>query len=183
MKRKILVGLVLALLLCSTVGAFAATPAPFPWLASYNKPGQLNLYGSVGFYGFGIDANVGPEIIIGQFDIAGIPLEWGAMVRGLVGFSSYFGYASWIDWAVAPAATLHWGVDFGGALKFDWYIGLGLSISGSTGTYYSGSGSIDFGLASFDGASWQFSKNLALVVEYGYTSHISAGGIGVKLSL
>ncbi len=182
MKRRILVGIVLALLLCSTVGAFAASK-PFPWLASHNKPGQLNLYGSVGFYGFGIDINAGPEIIIGQFDIGGIPLEWGVMARGLVGFSTFLGYGSWIDWAVAPAATLHWGVDFGDPWKFDWYIGLGLSISGSTGTYYVGSGTVGFGFATFDGVAWQFSKNLAVVVEYGYTPYMSAAGVGVKLSL
>ncbi len=181
MKRKILVATVLALLIGSAVGAFAATPAPFPWLASYNKPGQLNLYASAGFYGYGVDVNAGPEIILGQFDIGGIPLEWGAMVRGLVGFSSLLGYANWIDWAVAPVATLHWGVNFGGPWKFDWYVGLGLGISGSTGTYYGSS--IGFGFATFDGGSWQFSKNIALIVEYGYTQYMSAGGIGVKFSL
>jgi opacity protein-like surface antigen len=180
MKKRIVVGIVLILLLSSTAGAFAAS-SPLPWMVSYNKPGQLNVYGSVGFYGLGIDINAGPEIILGQFDIAGIPLEWGVMARGMIGFSAFLGY-SWLDWAVAPAATLHWGIDLGAPWQFDWYIGLGLGISGSTGTYYSYTG-VGFGFASFDGVAWHFSKNLALVVEYGYTQYLSTAGVGVKLAL
>ena len=113
----------------------------------------MNLYASVGFYGLGIDLNVGPEIIIGKFDVAGIPLLWGATVRGLIGFASFFGYASWIDWGVAPMATLHWGVDLGSIWKFDWYVGLGVGISGSTGSYYTylNNSSIGFGFASSTG--------------------------------
>jgi hypothetical protein len=183
MKRRIVVGLVIALMLVSTFGAFAASN-PFPWMVSHNKPGQINVYGSVGFYGLGIDINAGPEIIFGQFDIAGIPLEWGAMVRGMVGFAGWLGY-SWIDWAVAPAVTLHWGIDLGGALKFDWYLGLGLGITGTAGSYYTGYGSnsVGFGFATFDGVAWQFSKNIALIAEYGYTSYMSTAGVGVKFSL
>src|SRR5258706_7325729 len=112
MKKRIVVALVLCALLFSTVGAFAAAK-PVSWMTSYNKPGQLNLYASAGFYLYGVDANAGPEIIFGQFDIGGIPLEWGGMVRGMVGFSTFLGYGSWIDWAVAPAITLHFGADFG----------------------------------------------------------------------
>ncbi len=181
MKRRVIVGVVVVLLLCTAAGAFAAGNT-LPWATSFNKPGQFNVYGSVGFYPFGIDVNAGPEVIFGQFDIGPIPLEWGAMVRGLVGFSSFFGYASWIDWAVAPALTLHFGANFGGPWQFDWYVGLGLGISGTTGTYYTYSG-VGFGFATFDGLAWQFSKNFALVVEYGYTAYMSAAGIGVKMIL
>ncbi len=188
MRKRVLVACVVALLVFGTAGAFAAgetKSTTFPWMASYDQPGQLNIYGAVGFYVPGIDINVGPEFIIGKFDIAGIPLSWGVTARGLIGFSSFFGYANWIDWAVAPMATLHWGVDFGAPWKFDWYIGAGLSISGTTGTYYTGlaSGSVGFGFASADGVAWQFSNNLAIVAEYAYTPYMSAGGIGVKFSL
>ncbi len=181
MKRRVVIVLVVVLLLCSSAGVFAAAK-PASWMTSFNKDGQLNVYGSVGFYGFGIDINAGPEITIGHFDIAGIPFEWGAMVRGMVGFSSFLGYTSWIDWAVAPAVTLHFGADFGSPWRFDWYAGLGLGISGTTGTYYNYTG-VGFGLASFDGVAWHFSNNLSLIVEYGYTYYLSTAGIGLKLNL
>jgi len=81
-------------------------------------------------------------------------------------------------------ATLHWGVDFGSILKFDWYVGLGLAISGTTGTYYGyGSGGIGFGFANADGVVWHFSDNLALTVEYAYAPNVSAGGIGIQFKL
>jgi hypothetical protein len=188
MKRKIFVGLVVAMLLVGTVGAFAASETKstvYPWMASYNQPGELNLYAAVGFYGFGLDLDVGPEIMITKFDLAGIPLELGATVRGLVGFGTFLGYASWIDWGVAPMVTLHWGVDFGAPWRFDWYVGAGLSISGTTSTYssyYTGSG-VQFGFASSDGVAWHFSKNLALIVDYTYTYYISTAGVGIKLAL
>ena len=186
MQKKFL-GLVVVLLVCVTLGAFAVETksSQYPWMASYDQPGNLNLYASVGFYGLGIELNAGPEIIIGKFDIAGIPLSWGATVRGLVGFASYFGYASWLDWGVAPMATLHWGVDFGSMLKFDWYIGMGLGISGTTGSYsgYTNTSGIGFGFASSDGAVWHFSNNFALIVDYAYTGYISAGGVGIQMKL
>jgi hypothetical protein len=184
MKRKLVFGLVLALLLVSASGVFAAgeqKSKEFPWMASYNKPGQFNVYAAVGFYGYGIDINAGPEIIFAKFDPAGIPLSLGGTVRGLVGFSSFFGI-SWIDWAIAPMVTLHWGVDFGSIWKFDWYIGLGLGISGTTGTFYNYSG-VGFGFASSDGVAWHFSDSFALIFDYAYTYYMSSAGIGIKLAL
>jgi hypothetical protein len=185
---KKIMSVALVILLAASVGAFAKETKPsktFPWMVSYNQPGQLNLYASVGWYGLGIDLSAGPEIILGAFDIAGIPLEWGVTVRGLVGFASFFGYASWVDWGVAPMASLHWGVDFGGPLKFDWWAGLGVGISGSTGTYYSylSSGPIGIGFASFNGGAWQFSDNFALIAEYAYTGYVSVAGVGIKMNL
>ncbi|HET6487672.1 MAG TPA: hypothetical protein VFH83_14690 [Spirochaetia bacterium] len=189
MRKTVLAACVAALLVFGTAGAFAAgevKSTTFPWMASFDQPGQLNLNVSAGFYGLGIDVNVGPEFIIGKFDIAGIPLSWGATVRGLVGFSSFFG-VSWIDWAAAPMVTLHWGVDFGAPWKFDWYVGAGLSISGTTGTYYStlglAQGAVGFGFASADGVAWHFSNNIALLAEYAYTPYVSTAGVGVKFAL
>lgn len=181
MKKILSVALVL--LLCVAFGAFAkeTKSSKFPWMVSYNQPGQFNLYASAGFYGFGLEVSAGPELMMGSFDIAGVPLEWGLTARGLIGFSSYFGYASWLDWGVAAMGTIHWGVDFGGPLKFDWYVGLGPSLSGSTGTYY-GSSLMPW-LANFDGVTWQFSDNFALIVEYTYTYYASIGGVGIKMNL
>ncbi len=189
MRRKIVVGLVVLLMLAVAAGAFAAGETKsktYPWMASFDNPGQLNLYGSVGFYGLGISINAGPEFMVAKFEPGGIPLELGVMARGVVGFSSFLGL-SWIDWAVPVTATLHWSVDFGSPWKFDWYIGAGLSISGSTGSYWStyglGTGAIGFGFASADGVAWHFSNNLALVVEYAYTPYLYAAGIGLKFAL
>jgi hypothetical protein len=183
MKKRIIVGVVLVLMVCAAFGAFAADKQ-FPWMASYNKPGQFNVYGSVGFYGLGIDLNAGPEIIIGQFEIGPVPLEWGVMVRGMLGFAGWLGY-TWIDWAVAPAVSLHWGLDFGSPWKFDIFVAAGAGINGSAGTYYAGygSGAIGFTFATFNGVSWQFSKNFGLIVEYGYTYYLSTFGVGIKWSL
>jgi hypothetical protein len=182
-KRIIAVSLVL--ILFGALGAFATEQKSktFPWMATYDRTGQLNLYASVGWYGYGLDVVVGPEFIISSFDLAGIPLSFGVSMRGMVGFGSFLGYAAWIDWGVAPLATLHWGVDLGSILKFDWYAGLGLGINGTTGTYWAWPGGIGFGFASFDGIAWHFSDNLALVLEYAYNGYASMGGIGVELSL
>ena len=185
MKKKIVVASVLVLMLVGTFGAFAAGETKskeIPWMASYDNPGQWNLYAAVGFYGFGVDLNFGPEVMVAKFEPGGVPLELGITARGLIGFSSVPGYVSWVDWAVAPMVTLHWGVDFGGAAKFSAYIGAGLSISGTTGVYYSYSG-VGFGFASDNGIAWHFANNFALIVDYAYTPYISSGGIGIKWSL
>jgi hypothetical protein len=182
--KKMIVGLVLVFLVLGTFGAFAAGETKsktYPWMASFDNPPQLNLYAAVGFYGFGVDINVGPEFVFAKFEPAGIPLELGATVRGLLGFSGFLG-VSWIDWAIAPMVTLHWGVDFGGPWKFDWYIGAGLGISGSTGTYYNYTG-VGFGFASSDGVAWHFSNSFALIFDYAYTYYMSSAGIGIKVAL
>ncbi len=185
MKRKIVaVGLVI--LLIAAVGAFAKETKPskqFPWMADFNQAGQINLYGSVGWYGLGFDVSAGPEFIIQGFNLGGIPLEWGVAVRGLVGFASYFGYSGFA-WGVAPMASLHWGMDFGGPWKFDWYVGAGLGISGASYEYlgFIGNGPY-FSFASFDGVAWHFTNNLALILDYAYVGIASVYGIGLEWSL
>ncbi len=185
MTKKIIAA-VLVLMVFAALGAFAfeQKSKTFPWMASFNKNSQINLSAAVGFYGYGIDITAGPEYIITNFDISGIPLEFGVAVRGMAGFASFLG-VSWVDWGVAPLATLHWGVDFGAPWKFDWYIGLGLGIAGASGGYagYSFGTGIGFGFASFDGVAWHFSDNLAIISEYGFTGFNSVWGIGVQLSL
>jgi len=186
MKRKVVVVFVLALFLCAAVGAFAfeQKSKTYPWMASFNKTGQVNLYAAIGYYYVGFDVSGGAESILGNFDISGIPLEWGIAARGLIGFGSFAGYASWIDWGAAPMVTLHWGVDFNGPWKFEWYIGLGLGLYGTTGTYYSfvGSGPF-FGFASSDGVAWHFADNLSLIIDYSYVGWTSVYGIGLKVNI
>jgi hypothetical protein len=186
MKRRVVVAVVLALLLCSAVGSFAfeQKSTAYPWMASFNKTGQLNLYAAIGLYYYGFDLDAGPEFILGNFNISGVPLEWGLMARGLLGFAS-FGGTSWVDYGVAPMVTLHWGTDFGGPLKFDWYVGLGLGISGSTVNYgyYSYGSGIGLGFSSADGVAWQILENLSVILDYAYSGYFSVWGVGVRLNL
>ncbi len=186
MKRKVLVLVAVALLLVSSVGAFAfeQKSTVYPWMASFNKTGQLNLYGAIGFYYYGFDLDVGPEVILGNFNVSGIPLEWGVMARGLLGFASFAGF-TWMDYGVAPMVTLHWGTDFGSPWKFEWYLGLGLGIAGSTANYgyYSYGSGVGFGFASADGVAWHFSENISLILDYAYSGYFSVYGVGVKLNL
>jgi hypothetical protein len=183
MKKKIVVTLVLVLMLVGTFGAFAAETKSrtYPWMASYNDPGHLNVYGAVGLYYGGLSFTAGAEIIISKFDIAGIPLEFGVMGQGILGFDNY--YASGIDWGVAPLASLHWGWDFGKPWRFDWYVALGLGIYG--GPYQSAifGNSVGFGFASYEGFIWELSDNLGLMLEYGYIGWTSVYGVGVTLKL
>jgi hypothetical protein len=175
MKRMLFV---LLSLIASTGIAFADGSS---WMTSYNKPGQLNGYASVGLYGYGLDGSVAGEYIAGQFDVGSVPFEWGVEGRGVVGFASYLGYANWIDWGVGPLAKLHFGVDFGKPWKFDLYVGAGLGISGSTGEYW-GSG-VHFGFASWDGVAWHFSDKMALISEGGYIGNTSSWGLGLEMNL
>jgi hypothetical protein len=176
--KKTVIGLVLALLL---VGAMTAS-AEDSIFAAYNKPGQLNLYGSVGFYGiWGLEGAIGAEMILGKFDVGPVPLEWGVMARGLIGFPFFLGGA-WIDWGAAPLVSLHTGLNFGKSLEFDVYLGLGLGLYGTTGTYHTWN-PINFGFASFDGIAWKLSDKLFLLGEYGYVGSTSIAGVGVKMNL
>lgn len=186
MKRKIVPLIAIALLLGSAVGAFAYEQKSkvYSWMASFNRTGQLNLYAAVGFYYVGFDVDGGPEVILANFDVGGVPLQFGVMARGLIGFGSFAG-ASWTDWGVAPMATLHWGIDVGNPWKFEFYIGLGAGIWGTTGTYYtafSGAGPF-FGFASADGVAWHVSENISIIIDYAYTGWVSVYGVGVKLNI
>lgn len=185
MKRKIVVVVALALLLCAATGAFAFEQKSkvYPWMASFNKTGQINLYAAIGYYYVGFDVAGGLEVILGNFDLSGIPLEWGLAARGLLGFGSFSG-ASWMDWGAAPMVTLHWGVDFGSPWRFDWYIGLGLGFYGTTGSYYSFGGNGPFiGFASSDGLAWHFADNFSLILDYSYVGWTSVYGIGLRVDL
>ncbi len=186
MNRRIVVVLAVVLLVVSAVGAFAyeQKSRTYSWMASFNKTGQINLYASVGFYYVGYDINGGPEIILGNFDISGIPLQWGLMAQGLVGFGSFAGFGSWIDWGAAPMISLHWGTDFGQGLKFEWWGAVGLGLYGTTGTYYSfvGAGPF-FGFAGAGGVAWHFADHFALLLDSAYVGWTGVYGIGLKLNL
>jgi hypothetical protein len=175
--KKIAVGLVLVFLL---VGALSVSAdAPF---ASYNKPGHLNVYGSVGFYGiWGLELSAGAEWILGKFDLGPVPLEWGVMARGVIALPLFLG-SGWIDWGAAPLASLHTGFNLGKSLEFDVYVSLGLGLYGTTGTYYVWD-PVNFGFASFEGISWKLNDKFFLLGEYGYVGYASVYGVGVVVKL
>lgn len=158
---------VIVLLLFVGAGLFAAPKSS--WMTSYNKPGHLNVYADAGFYSGGFGVSGGAEYIVGDFDIGSAPFEWGVMAQALVGFPS----GSGIDWGVGPLASLHWGTNFGGLAKFDFFISAGAGVYG---------GPFGFSFATFDGATWQFTNEFGLLLEYGYIGH-SIVGLGVIVRL
>jgi hypothetical protein len=186
MKRKLVLAFVAVLLVLSTASAFAfeQKSKTYPWMASFDKTGQLNLYAAVGFYYVGYDLTGGLEFILGNFDIAGIPFEWGIEARGVVGFASFSGFGSWIDWGAAPLITLHWSVDGGGLAKFEFYGGLGLGLYGTGGSYYAFTGyGPFFGFAGAGGVAWHFANNFALILDSAYVGWTGTYGVGLKVSL
>jgi hypothetical protein len=187
MKKALLV---CALLVCLVGTAFAESAKSGKgsseseglntWAKSYNHDGQLNIYGSAGYW-LGFDVSAGAEIIFGELNIVGFPIDYGFMARGI--FESYtsFGYSTYW-WGAAPMFSVHIGMkDF----PIEWYSAVGLGIYGYGGDYYSYyvNPGISFGFASFDGMMWHFSDAMALIVEYGYIGWASVWGIGVELKL
>jgi hypothetical protein len=179
MKRRIIVGLVIALMLVSTFGAFAASN-PLPWIVSYNKAGQLDLTLTGGYSWYGFGANVGAELFLGQFDIAGIPLSWGITAKGSAGFGGYG-----IGISAGALATLNIGFDFGSIWKFESFVGIGLGVLLDT---WGSSSPFGIGLAQNFGWTWWFSKNIGLTAEQGYIDAFLWGswyyyGLGVTFKL
>jgi len=109
MKQRVagIVATIVLLFVATGAFAFEQKSKTYPWMASFNQTGQVNIYAAVGLYYYGYDLGGGAELILGNFDVSGIPLEWGLAVKGVDGFASYFG-TSWIDWGLGPLVTLHW---------------------------------------------------------------------------
>ena len=188
MKR--IAAIVMLVLVVSTASVFAkeTKSADIPWMASFDHGGDLNLYAAAGLSYWGLNVSGGPEFMISQFDVGPVPLSFGIMVRGLVAFPVFLTGYDWMEWGVAPMASLHWAVDFGAPWKFDFYATLGLGIYGFTGTYSSyfsswGYGAVNFGFASFQGVAWHFSDNFALILDSGYVGWTYSYGLGIKVKL
>jgi hypothetical protein len=175
---------VFILLACSVAGFGAETKSEvIPWMASYNQSGQLNGYASAGYYGWGIAGSLGAELVVGEFDIAGVPFSWGVMARGVLGFPIFEGLPG-IDWAGSGLATLHWGLDFGPLARFELYFGLG---AGVFGNYWE---PFNIGISECSGVNWFLTDNLTLVLEGNYlngfasdNSWFSYLGAGVQIKL
>jgi hypothetical protein len=165
--KKIVVGLVLALLL---VGAMTVS-AEDAVFASWNQKGHMNIYGSIGYNYWGFDVSPGIEFILGEFNIGPVPFDWGGMARGIVGFDLFSGYG--FNWGAGALASLHMGLVW----NLDFYAALGLGLAGWYGTPFR------FGFASFNGLSYKLSDKFFVLLEGGYIVYTSIWGIGVQMKL
>ena len=163
---------VVMLVLCMATVAFAQSMSD--WAESFNQKGHLNAYVSAGLWVGGIDVTGAVEYIAGEFDIAGIPFDWGVEARALVGFDVFYGFND-MYWAAGPLATLHMGLKWG----LDVYTAVGLGLYG--GSYWLNP--VNFGFASFGGVSYKLSKNLFLLLEGGYIGNNGVSGLGVVIKL
>ncbi len=162
-----------------TICAIAADK-PQEWAKSYNKDGQLNIYGSVGYW-WGVSLSAGFEYIIGEFNLGGVPLDYGIMGRGVYEFWGWYGY-NWSTWGAAPTFAVHLGlkntpIEFYASAGVGFY---GYSYGGVYDALYPGFG---IGFASFDGVMWHFADKFALLAEYGYVGSASVWGVGIEMSL
>jgi hypothetical protein len=154
--KKLFVVLVLVVV---AAGAFADDI-----FASYDKPGNINIYAAVGWYHY-FEVTVAAEYMIGEFTLGTLPFDWGVAVRGGMDF------AGAIDFGVGALATLHLGL---GVFPIEFYLSLGACYN----TYWS----YHFREAYFVGATWWFSKNMGLLVENGYLGYYF-DGIGLEFKL
>ena len=76
--KKLFVVLVLVVV---AAGAFADDI-----FASYNKPGNINIYAAVGWYHY-FEVTVAAEYMIGEFTLGTLPFDWGVAVRGGMDFA------------------------------------------------------------------------------------------------
>ncbi len=152
---------VLLVLLAVTTGAFAQNV-----FASYSKPGDIDLYASVG-WAWNLEASAAAEYMIGEFALGPLPMDWGIMVRGAFDIGSTFGFG------IGALASLHTGL---AAFPLEFYIALGVA-------YYNwGFTTFPVTFASYNGMTWWFSKNLGLVVEGGYVG-LGFWGVGLEFKL
>jgi hypothetical protein len=142
--KKILV--VMVVLLAVAGAAFAQDV-----FASYNEPGNVNFYASVGWSGW-FEVSAAAEYMIGEFELGPLPFDWGVMARGGIEIGS-----GWVDFGVGALATLHLGL---GVVPIEFYIALGACYNNWT--------SFPVTFANYNGVTWWFSESMGLVAEGGY---------------
>jgi hypothetical protein len=180
MKKKILIAAVLVLLIFLPGLAFGQTEN---WESHFDS-GDISLSAGVGAaigsWGFGFTAYPGAELTLLTWEAGGVvPLSFGIALRGMIGFSSYYGFA----YGAGAFATIHFG--FKGldipqwVQDLDLYGGLGVAFSVSS-RYTSGYG---FGINSYGGFNYFLSEKLALQVEANYWGYYYSNSIGVLLKL
>jgi hypothetical protein len=156
--KKLLVVLVLAAV---ATGAFAEDV-----FASFNKPGNVNLYASAGWY-YWPEVSVAAEYVVGEFKVGSVPFDWGVAVRGGMDF-----WSGGIDYSVGALATLHLGL---GMFPLEFYASLGACFYGPTAAF-------PVTVASYGGMTWWFAKNMGLLVENGYLGWYF-WGVGLEFKL
>jgi hypothetical protein len=168
--------LVVVLLVAVTLGAFAAEKksSEVPWLVSFNSPGTTGLALGVGYTqgGLGVAGTLG--LTFGQFALGPIPLSWGVNVLADLGIGYY------LSLGAGAFFSLELGMDFGGAAKFDWQLGIGPAITFDFTGYYP----FGFGIGQYGSVTWWFSDKMGLTLQdaYAYTfvgPNLYFYGIGV----
>ncbi|RPJ08599.1 MAG: hypothetical protein EHM28_03855 [Spirochaetaceae bacterium] len=178
MKKRFLIGI--ALMLLAAVGLFAQTPVQ-SWAKSYNRDGQIDLYASVGYW-LGICVSATGEYVIGEWNIGGIPFDYGVQVMGI--FENYSTDIltetfSVNYWGVAPMFAVHMGLS---NAPFEFIVAAGLGFYG----YMTDEPSLDdqgfggIGFATSETAIWYFADNMGLLVQFAYVGATSIWGIGIR---
>jgi hypothetical protein len=165
--------------------ARAAAPesgAGTSWMTSYNEASQFNLYAVAGVGFSSLTASLGGEYVIGEFNIDVVPLQWGVMVRGILGYNTSYGDGEYLDWGVAPMVSLHWCTDWGQHAGFEFYAAVGLGLDGGVAHDNSGVSS-PLGVASSVGLGWYFSDSMALVLDFTHIGYTNCFSLGVKINL
>jgi hypothetical protein len=182
MAKKI-IAVAVVLLFCATLGAFAyeKKSKDIPVLATFNQPGHLSLTvtGGYSYYSLGLAASVGAELNLGEFDLGPLPLSWGIVARGILGFG-VFG----VDLGAAGLAQFQGGFDFGPSLKFQYYAGIGVGIAMGFGY-----GTFGLGIAQTVGFEWLFSDTFGIAFDnvdiysffFGCSEYFAGVGIVLKL--
>lgn len=160
MKKRIIVGIVLALLLAGTVTVSAQQTI----FASYNKPGNVNVYVEAG-YGYLLGVGAGLEYVIGKFDIGPMPFQWGVM--GMAAADLLPGF----ELAAGGMATLHLGLIW----NIDLFVGLGIGFE-----FLAGYG---LGFAETSGLAYKLSDNFTVLLTDTWISSVSIYGVGIQLKL
>ena len=151
--------LVMVVLLCVTGAAFAQDV-----FASYNEPGDFNIYASVGWW-YWPEFSVAAEWVIGEFELGTLPFDWGVAARG--GFDVGYG---WFGYSVGVLATLHLGL---AVAPIEFYGSLGVCFNNHV---------YPINVASMGGLTWWFSKNMGLLVESGYLG-FGYWGVGLEFKI
>jgi hypothetical protein len=154
--KKLLIVLVL---IGVTAGAFAQDV-----FASYNEPGNFNIYASVG-WAWNLEASVAAEWMVGEFALGPLPFDWGIQVRGAfdIGYSFYFG--------AGALASLHLGI---AAVPIEFYAALGICYNSWSSYFVS--------VASYNGVTWWFTPSMGLLVEGGYLGW-GFWGVGLEFKI
>ncbi len=155
MKKILVVLLVL--------GAAASAFAQENIFASWNTPKHLNADVGVGLYYYEIGVTGGIEYVAGEFNLGPVPMDWGLMARGGVGFPG-------LGFGVGGLGTLHFGLKW----NLDFCIGLGVAFHSPS--------AFPIGLAEYSSVTYLFSKSVGVSLEYSYLGN-SIAGVGLQFKL